>query len=49
MVAFTAGVTATLLIGPPAAPLQRMLSIVFTLGASIFGVLAVARWAFQAA
>ena len=47
MVAFTGGVGGALLIGRHSVPFQHMLSIVFTLGVSIFGVLTVARWAFQ--
>src|SRR6476661_8403141 len=47
MIAFTCGVGGVLLLGRHSVPFQHMLSIVFTLGVSIFGVLAVARWAFQ--
>jgi diguanylate cyclase (GGDEF)-like protein/PAS domain S-box-containing protein len=47
MIAFTCGVGGALLIGRHSVPFQHMLSIVFTLGVSIFGVLAVARWAFH--
>jgi diguanylate cyclase (GGDEF)-like protein/PAS domain S-box-containing protein len=47
MVAFTAGVAGALLLGRHTVPFQHMLSIVFTLGVSIFGILAVARWAFH--
>src|SRR4051812_39108337 len=47
MVAFTAGVGGALLIGRNSVPFQHMLSIIFTLGVAIFGVLAVARWAFH--
>src|SRR4051794_27747967 len=47
MVAFTAGVGGALLIGRHTVPFQHMLSIIFTLGVAIFGVLAVARWAFH--
>lgn len=47
MIAFTAGVAGALLMGRHTVPFQHMLSIVFTLGVSIFGVLAVARWAFH--
>jgi len=47
MVAFTAGVGGALLIGRHTVPFQHMLSIVFTLGVSIFGILTVARWAFH--
>ncbi|MEO7277980.1 MAG: EAL domain-containing protein [Sphingomicrobium sp.] len=47
MIAFTAGVAGVLLIGRHSVPFPHMLSIVFTLGVSIFGVLTVARWAFN--
>jgi diguanylate cyclase (GGDEF)-like protein len=47
MVAFTGGVGGALLIGRHTVPFHHMLSIVFTLGVSIFGVLTVARWAFH--
>jgi diguanylate cyclase (GGDEF)-like protein/PAS domain S-box-containing protein len=47
MICFTAGVAGVLLIGRHTVPFQHMLSIVFTLGVSIFGILAVARWAFH--
>jgi diguanylate cyclase (GGDEF)-like protein len=47
MVAFTVGVAGALLLGRHTVPFQHMLSIVFTLGVSIFGVLTVARWAFH--
>ena len=47
MIAFTVGVGGSLLIGRHTVPFQHMLSIVFTLGISIFGVLTVARWAFH--
>jgi len=47
MIAFTAGVGGALLIGRHSVPFQHMMSIVFTLGVSIFGVLTVARWAFH--
>ena len=47
MVAFTAGVGGALLMGRSSVPFQHMLSIIFTLGVAIFGVLAVARWAFH--
>ncbi|HEU4705368.1 MAG TPA: sensor domain-containing diguanylate cyclase, partial [Sphingomicrobium sp.] len=45
--AFTAGVSLALLLGRNSVPFQHMLSILFTLGVAIFGVLAVARWAFH--
>ena len=47
MVVFTAGVGGALLIGRHSVPFPHMLSILFTLGVAIFGVLAVARWAFH--
>ncbi|MES2119806.1 MAG: EAL domain-containing protein [Pseudomonadota bacterium] len=47
MIGFTAGVAGALLLGRNTVPFQHMLSIVFTLGVSIFGVLTVARWAFH--
>ena len=47
MVTFTAGVAGTLLLGRHSMPLQHMLSIVFTMGVSVVGVLTVARWAFH--
>ncbi|QIL01871.1 EAL domain-containing protein [Sphingomonas sinipercae] len=46
MAAFTGGICAVLLIGRNSVPFEHMLSILFTLGVAIFGVLAVARWAF---
>ncbi|MEA3081440.1 MAG: hypothetical protein QOD54_1108 [Sphingomonadales bacterium] len=46
MIAFTGGVGGALLIGRHTVPFQHMLSILFTLGVSITGVLTVARWAF---
>jgi diguanylate cyclase (GGDEF)-like protein/PAS domain S-box-containing protein len=47
MILFTGGVAGSLLLGRHTVPFQHMLSIVFTLGVSIFGVLTVARWAFH--
>ncbi|GAA4752194.1 EAL domain-containing protein [Sphingomonas daechungensis] len=47
MSTFTAGLAAALLLGRNTVPFQHMLSILFTLGVSIFGVLNVARWAFE--
>jgi len=47
MIAFTGGVAGALLLGRHTVPFQNMLSIVFTLGVSIFGILTVARWAFH--
>ena len=46
MSAFTAGISIALLLGRSSIPFQHMLSILFTLGVAIFGVLAVARWSF---
>jgi diguanylate cyclase (GGDEF)-like protein len=47
LVAFTGGVVAALLIGRHSIPFHHMLSIVFTMGVAILGVLTVARWAFS--
>ncbi|MEO8546757.1 MAG: hypothetical protein ABI422_00175, partial [Sphingomicrobium sp.] len=47
MSVFTAGISGAMLIGRHTVPFQHMLSIMFTLGVAIFGVLAVARWSFQ--
>ena len=47
MIAFTGGVCGVLLLGRNTLPTQHMLSILFTIGVSIFGVLTVARWAFH--
>jgi diguanylate cyclase (GGDEF)-like protein/PAS domain S-box-containing protein len=47
MVAFTCGVGGSLLLARHTMPFQHMLSILFTLGVSITGVMTVARWAFQ--
>ena len=47
MVAFTAGVGGSLLIGRHSVPFQHMLPILFTLGVASFGALTVARWAFH--
>src|SRR5438067_10675891 len=47
MVAFTVGVGGALLIGRQTVPFPHMLSILFTLGVSITGVMTVARWAFH--
>jgi diguanylate cyclase (GGDEF)-like protein len=46
MASFTAGLCAAMLIGRNSLPFEPMLSILFTLGVAIFGVLAVARWVF---
>ena len=47
MVAFTCGVGGSLLLARHTVPFQHMLSILFTLGVSITGVMTVARWAFR--
>ncbi|HET7708297.1 MAG TPA: EAL domain-containing protein [Sphingomicrobium sp.] len=47
MSCFTAGLCASMLLGRTTVPFQHMISILFTLGVAIFGVLAVARWAFS--
>src|SRR3569833_2082905 len=47
MICFTGGVVGALLMGRHSVPFQHMLSIVFTIGVAIFGVLTVARWAFR--
>jgi diguanylate cyclase (GGDEF)-like protein len=47
LVAFTGGVVAALLMGRHTVPFHHMLSIIFTMGVAILGVLTVARWAFQ--
>ena len=47
MVCFTGGVVGALFMGRHSVPFQHMLSIVFTIGVAIFGVLTVARWAFR--
>ena len=47
MVAFTLGVGGSLLLGRHTVPFPHMLSILFTIGVSIFGVMTVARWAFH--
>jgi diguanylate cyclase (GGDEF)-like protein len=46
MSVFTAGVSYVLLVNRASVPLPHMISILFTLGVAIFGVLTVARWAF---
>jgi diguanylate cyclase (GGDEF)-like protein/PAS domain S-box-containing protein len=46
MIAFTGGIGGALLLGRHSIPFQHMLSILFTLGVSITGVMTVARWAF---
>src|SRR4249919_3192352 len=47
MIAFTCGVGGSLLLARHTLPFQHMLSILFTLGVSITGVMTVARWAFH--
>jgi len=47
MAAFTGGISVALIIGRKTVPFPHMLSILFTLGVAIFGVVAVARWAFN--
>ncbi|WP_310468222.1 EAL domain-containing protein [Sphingomonas sp.] len=44
---FTLGLNIALLLGRNTVPFQHMLSILFTFGVAIFGVLIVARWAFH--
>ncbi|RST30002.1 GGDEF and EAL domain-containing protein [Sphingomonas ginkgonis] len=43
--AFTAGLCTVLFVGRASVPFQHMLSIIFTMGVAVFGVLTVARWA----
>jgi diguanylate cyclase (GGDEF)-like protein len=47
VVAFTCGVGGSLLLGRHSVPFPHMLSILFTLGVSVTGVMTVARWAFH--
>ncbi len=47
MLAFTAGISFVLLVNRGTVPFQHMVSILFTLGVAIVGVLTVARWAFS--
>src|SRR5437764_7432029 len=47
MIGFTCGVGSALVLGRHTVPFQHMLSIIFTLGVSITGVMTVARWAFH--
>ena len=47
MTAFTVGVGGALVLGRHTVPFQHMLSILFTLGVSVTGVMTVARWAFH--
>lgn len=46
MASFTAALCAAMLIGRSSVPFLHMLSILFSLGVAVFGVMAVARWAF---
>ena len=46
MACFVAGICYALLIDRASMPFQSMLTILFTLGVAVFGVLTVARWAF---
>jgi len=47
MVSFTAGICAALWLGRHSLPTPHMLSITFTIGVAVVGVLTVARWAFH--
>ena len=47
MGSFTGGISYALLIARDTVPFLHMMSIVFTLGVAVVGVLAVARWAFD--
>src|SRR5690348_17765511 len=47
MIGFTCGVGGALVLARHSVPFQHMLSINFTLGVSIIGVMSVARWAFH--
>jgi diguanylate cyclase (GGDEF)-like protein len=47
MIGFTGGVGGALVLGRHTVPFQHMLSILFTLGVSVTGVMTVARWAFH--
>ena len=44
---FVAGLSGELLIGRQSVPFVQMLATLFTLGVAVFGVLAIARWAFH--
>ncbi|MFN2472318.1 MAG: putative bifunctional diguanylate cyclase/phosphodiesterase [Sphingomicrobium sp.] len=44
---FVAGLSAELLVARASVPFNHMLSILFTLGLAVFGVLAISRWAFR--
>jgi diguanylate cyclase (GGDEF)-like protein len=46
MATFTAAISFALVIARNTVPFEQMLSILFTFGVAIFGVMAVARWAF---
>ncbi len=45
--AFVAGLSAELFLGRATIPFQHMVGAVFTLGVAVFGVLAIARWAYE--
>ena len=45
--AFVAGLTVELFLGRASIPFQHMLGALFTLGLAVFGVLSIARWAFE--
>jgi len=47
MVAFTGAVGGALVLGRHTVPFQHMLSILFTLGVAVVGIMTVARWAFH--
>ncbi len=47
MISFTLGIGGALVMGRHSVPFQHMLSILFTLGVSVTGVMTVARWAFH--
>jgi len=47
MIGFTCGVGGALVVARHTVPFQHMLSIIFTLGVSVIGVMTVARWAFH--
>ena len=47
LVMFVIGLSAELLIARISIPFDHMLSILFTLGLAVFGVLAISRWAFR--
>jgi len=47
MSAFTAGLCVALFIGRSSIPFHHLLSILFTIGVAVFGILTVTRWAFH--